>query len=157
MFSLISFLKNFARTKHWWREELQLPVTITRSFLNSFKWQKLFERYRQLRLSRSKFFTKVISRFKSFSLNGYDLRFLSSDFLRNVWPLAQRAEIRERIASESLQKTRTKSYDVAGHVGRIKTVITKHLRKMFRSRTHKAAECNTTVRINWDKLTETRS
>jgi len=33
-------------------------------------------------------------------------------------------------------------------VGRIKTVVTNHLRKMFRSRIHKAAECNTTARIN---------
>jgi len=33
-----------------WREELQLPVTIKRSFLSSYKWQKMFERYRQLRL-----------------------------------------------------------------------------------------------------------
>ena len=52
MFSLISFLKNFSRMKPWWREELQLPapVTIKRSFLGSCKWNKLFERYRQLRL-----------------------------------------------------------------------------------------------------------
>ena len=50
MFSLISFLKNFSRMKHWWREELQLPATIKRSFSSSYKWQKLFERYTQLRL-----------------------------------------------------------------------------------------------------------
>jgi len=42
----------------------------------------------------------------------------------------QRAETRERIASESLQKDRTKFYVVAGHVGRAKTVVTNHLRKM---------------------------
>jgi len=69
----------------------------------------------------------------------------------NVWPAAQRAAIRERIASESLQKIRTKFYEVAGHVGRVKTVVTNHLCKMFWSRIHKAAECNTTARINWDK------
>jgi len=34
MFSLISFLKNFSRMK---REELQLTVTIKRSFLSSYK------------------------------------------------------------------------------------------------------------------------
>ena len=56
--------------------------------------------------------------------------------------------LRERIASESLQKIRTKFYEVAGHVGRVKTVVKNHLRKIFRSRIHKAAECNTTSRIN---------
>jgi len=30
--------------------EFQLPVTVKRSFLSSYKWQKCFERYRQLRL-----------------------------------------------------------------------------------------------------------
>jgi len=50
LFSLISFLKNFSRMKRCWREELQLPVTIKRSFLSSYKWNKLFERCRQLRL-----------------------------------------------------------------------------------------------------------
>ena len=75
----------------------------------------------------------------------------------NVWPPGQRAEIREEIASESLQKIRIKFYDVAGHVGRVKTVVTNHLRKMFRSRIHKAAECNTKAMINRDKLNETNS
>jgi len=50
MFSLISFLKNFSPMNQWWREEWQLPVTIKRRFLGSYKWKKLFERYRQLRL-----------------------------------------------------------------------------------------------------------
>jgi len=39
--------------------------------------------------------------------------------------------MRERIASESLQKIRTKFYEVAGHVGRIGQ-----------------SKCNTTARIN---------
>ena len=56
--------------------------------------------------------------------------------------------LRERIASESLQKIRTKFYEVAGPVGRVKTVVTNHFRKMFRSRIHKEAEFNTTARIN---------
>ena len=60
----------------------------------------------------------------------------------------QRAEIRGRIASELLRKIRTKFYGVAGHVGRVKTVVTNHLRKMFRRRIHKAAERNTAARIN---------
>jgi len=50
----------------------------------------------------------------------------------NVWPPGQRVKIREKIASESLQKIRTKFYEVAGHVGRVKTVVTNHLRKMVR-------------------------
>jgi len=65
--------------------------------------------------------------------------------------------MRERFASESLQKIRTKFYEVSGHVGRVKTVVTNHLRKMFRSRIHKAAEGNTVARINSDKSTETNS
>ena len=69
----------------------------------------------------------------------------------NAWSPGQRAEICERIASESLLKIRTTFYEVARHLGRVKTVVTNHLRKMFRSRKHKAAECNTTARINWDK------
>jgi len=35
---------------------------------------------------------------------------------RNFWPPGQRAEIREKIASELLQKISTKLYEVAGHV-----------------------------------------
>jgi len=35
---------------------------------------------------------------------------------RSVWTPGQRAEIRERIDSKSLQKIRTKFYEVAGHV-----------------------------------------
>ena len=46
MFSLISFVKNFFRMKRWWREELQLPATIRRSFVTSYKWKNLFGRYR---------------------------------------------------------------------------------------------------------------
>jgi len=50
MFSRILYLKIFSRMKRWWREEFQLPATIKRSFLSSYKWQKLFEQYTQLRL-----------------------------------------------------------------------------------------------------------
>jgi len=60
----------------------------------------------------------------------------------------QRAEIRERVASQLLQKIRTKFYGVAGHVGKVKTVVTNNLGKMFRSRIHKVAEGNTTAMIN---------
>jgi len=42
-------------------------------------------------------------------------------------------------------------------MGRVKSIVTYHLPKMFRSRIHKAAECNTAARINSDKLTETNS
>ena len=54
----------------------------------------------------------------------------------------------KELLSESLQKIRTKFYEFAGHVGRVKTVVTNHLRKMFRGCVHKAVECNTTARIN---------
>ena len=40
---------------------------------------------------------------------------------------------------------------------RVKTVATNHIRKMFRSGIHKAAERNSAARINSDKLTETNS
>jgi len=158
MFSLISFLKNFSRMKHWWREELQLPVTIKRSFISSYKWQKLFEWYTQLRLlpnqiiCRSCFTFQIIFTDWIWFVNSFKC---FSD--GNVWPPGQRAEISEIIASESLQEIRTKFYEVAGHVGRIKTIVTKHLRKMFRSCIHDAAECNTSARINWNKVTETNS
>jgi len=158
MLSLFSFLKNFSGMKHWWREELQLPATIKCIVLSSYKWQKLFERYRQIRLFPKQIicqscftfqiiFTKLIWFVNSF-------KYVSDG---NLWPPGQWAEIRERIASESLQKIRTKFYEVAGQVGRVKTVVTNHLRKLFRSRIHMAAECNTTARIHWDKLTETNS
>ena len=70
MFSLISYLKFFSRMKRWWRKALHLPlpVTIKRNLLSRYKWKKLFERYRQLRLLPNKIFAKVISCFKSFSL-----------------------------------------------------------------------------------------
>jgi len=45
----------------------------------------------------------------------------------------------------------------AGHMGRVKTVVTNHLSKMFRSRIHKAAERNTAARLNTDKLSDTNS
>jgi len=43
------------------------------------------------------------------------------------------------------------------HVGRVKTIVTNHLRKMFRSRIHEGAERNTAARMNSDKLTDTNS
>jgi len=42
-------------------------------------------------------------------------------------------------------------------VGTVKTIVTNHSGKMFRSRVHKAAERNTAVRVDSDKLTETNS
>jgi len=58
---------------------------------------------------------------------------------------------------EWLRKIRTKFYEVAGHVGRVKTAITNQLGKMFRSRIHKAAERNRAAGTNSDKWTETNS
>ena len=158
MFSLISFLKNFSYMKHWWREELQLPVTIKGTFLSSCKWQKLFERYTQLRLLPKQILCQSYFTFQTIFTNW--ILFVNSFKCvseGNFWPPGQKAEIRERIASESLQKIRTKLYQGPGHVGRVKTLVTNHLRKMFRSRINKAAECNTTARKNWDKSAETNS
>ena len=42
-------------------------------------------------------------------------------------------------------------------VGRVKTVVTNRLRRMFRSRMHKAAERNTAAWINSNALIETNS
>ena len=125
---------------------------------NSYTWQKLFEWHTQLRLfpkqiiCQSYFMFWIIFTKWIWFVNCFKC---VSD--GNVWPPGQRAEIRKRIASESLQKLRTKFCEVAGHVCRVKTVVANHLRKIFRSRIHKAAECNITPRINWDKLTETIS
>ena len=49
----------------------------------------------------------------------------------NVGTPEQRADVHERIISESLQKILAKFYEVVGHVGRVKTVVTNNLRKMF--------------------------
>jgi len=125
---------------------------------SSYKWQKLLERYTQLRLFPKQILCQSYFTFWIIFTNWIwfvnTFKCISDG---NVWPPGQRAEIRERIASESLQKSRTKFYEVPEHVGRVKTVVTSHLRKMFRSHINKAAECNTTARINWDKLTETNS
>jgi len=156
MFPLISFFKNFSRTQHWSREKLQLPVTIKGSFLRSYKGQYLIDWYRQLPLSPKQI---VCQSYFTFQIIFTKWIWFVASFKcvcdGNVWPPGQRVEIGERIASESLQKIHTKFYEVAGHVGRVKTVVTNHIRNMFRSCIHKAAEYNITTIINWDKLTET--
>jgi len=105
MFLLISYLKNFSRMKHWWREELQLPGTIKRSFISGYKWQKLFVRYTQLRLLLKQINYQSYFTFQIIFTNW--IWFVNSSKCvsdGNVWPPGQRAEICERIASESLQK-----------------------------------------------------
>ena len=85
--------------------------------LCSYEWNKFLEGFRHLWLlpkqvlCQSHFmfliiFTKWIW-FSNSSKCFFDI---------NVWPTGQGAEIRERIASRSLQKIRTKFYEVAGHV-----------------------------------------
>jgi len=71
----------------------------------------------------SKFFAKVISCFKSFSLNKYDLRILSSIFLIEIFDLwgKELKYAKELLLNASLQKIRTKLYEGAGHVGIVKT------------------------------------
>jgi len=81
----------------------------------------------------SQFFAKVIPCFKTiFTKWIWFANYFKCFPDGNAWPPGQRAEIRERIASESLQKIRAKFYEVAGHVGRVQTVVMYHLRKMFR-------------------------
>jgi len=75
--------ENFSRMKRSWREELQLPITIKRSFLSRVP---INEKACSSDMG-SKLFAKVISRFKSFSLNEYDLRILSSFFLIEMFDL----------------------------------------------------------------------
>ena len=104
-----------------------------RQFLRSYKGQKLFEWQLQLRLSPKQIFCQCYFTFQIIFVKW--IWFVTSfkcvcDW--NVWPPGQRVEIHERIASESLQKIRTKFYEVAGHVGRVRTVVTNHIRKMFR-------------------------
>ena len=158
MFSLISFLKNFSRMKRWWREVWQLPVTIKRSFLSSYIRKKLFERCKQLRLLPKQILCQSYFMFQIMFTKWIWFAISSKCFSNGyVSPPGFRAETRERIASKSLQKIRTKVYEVAGHVGRVKTMVTNHLSKMFRSRIHKAAERNAAARIISDKLTDTNS
>jgi len=101
LFSLISFLKNFSFMKRSWREELQLPLTIKHSFLSriAINGKTCSNDIGSFDSFRSKFFAKVISCFKSFSQMNMICEFFKCFSHRNVWPLGQRAEIRERIAS----------------------------------------------------------
>jgi len=62
-----------------------------------------------------------------------------------------------KIASESLQKIRTKLWGCRTCVGRVKTVVTNHLRIKYFEVIHKAAERNIAARTNSDKLTKTNS
>jgi len=65
----------------------------------------------------SKFFVKLISRFKSFPPNKYELRIISSVISdRNILPPGKRAEIREELLLNHYRKSITKFYEVAGHV-----------------------------------------
>jgi len=163
--------ENFSRMKRRWREKSQLPVAIKRSFLSSHKWKKLFEPCRELRLLSKQIICQSYITFQIISTQGY-LRALDIPVFTkwiwfansfkcfydgNVWPPGQRAETCERIVSESLRKICTKFYGLAGHVDRVKTAVTNHLREMFRSHIHKVAQRNTAARINWDKLTEINS
>jgi len=63
-----------------------------------------------------------------FDLRGKELKYAKKLFLNHYRKSVQNSE-------------------VAGHVGRVKTVVTNHLRKMFHSRIHMAVERNTAARI----------
>jgi len=75
---------------------------------------------------RSKLFAKVISRFKSFSLNEYDLQILSSVFLLEVFKILRKEP---KYAKEFVLNYYRKSVQnpgFVGCVGRVKTVATNH-------------------------------
>ena len=75
---------------------------------------------------------------------------------RNIWPPGKRAETREKLLLNHYRKS-VQNSEVAGHVGRVKTVLTNHLRIKYFEVIHKAAERNIAARINSDILTETNS
>jgi len=83
------FLENFSRMKRSWRKELQLPVTIKRSFLSrrAVNENTCSSDTGSFDSTRSKFFSKVISCFKSISPNEYDLRILLSVFLIEMFDI----------------------------------------------------------------------
>jgi len=124
IFSLSLFLKNFSRMKRWWREELQLPVTVKRSFLSSYKWKNCSSDIGSFVSFRSKFFAKVISYFKSFSSNENDLRILQTEL---------------KYAKKLLLNHYRKSVPIAMklqdmRMGRVKTNVTNHLRAIHKWR-----------------------
>ena len=141
--------------KRWWREELQLPVTIKQGFLNSYKWKKYSSDIGSFDSFRSKFFAKVISCLKSFSVNEYALRILSSVFLIEMFDLRGKGQ---KYAKELLLNQYRKS--VQNYMWLqdmwVKPAVTNHFRKIFRSRIHKTAERNTAARkiriINWNQF-----
>jgi len=103
LFSLISFLKNVSRMKRSWREELQLPVTTKRSFLSrvAINEKTCSSDIGNFDSFGSKFFAKVISCFKSFSLNvclanTKWIWFAKYFSRRNVWPPGHRHRWRNR-------------------------------------------------------------
>jgi len=130
-------LKNFSRMKRWWWEELQLPVTIKRSVLSSksLKIKKFSSDIGSLDAFRSKFFAKVISYVKSFSLNEYYLRILSSVFLIEIFDLLGKELKYAENSFWIITENPYKFWSCRTCVGRVKTVVTNHLRKMFRSNT----------------------
>jgi len=124
LFSLISFLKNFSRMK--WPEELQLPITINHSFLSSYKWKKCSSDIRSFDSLR-KFFAKVISCFKSFSLNEYDLLILSSVFLIEMLDLWGKSwNTRKNCFWIITENSHEILWGCRTCVGRFKTAVTNH-------------------------------
>jgi len=116
--------------------------------VSSHNWQKLFQRYTQLWLFPKQIICQSYFTFQIVFINW--IWFVNSFNCvsdGNVWPPGQRWNTRKNcfwIITENL-------YNVLRLQDMWVTVVMKHLRKMFRTRIHKAAECNTTARINWDK------
>jgi len=107
---------------------------------------------------RRKFFAEVISYFKSFSLDEYDLRIFSSVFLIEIFDLLEK-EL--KYTKESLLNHSRKSVQNSEVAARHVWVELKLWSRTTYVRCfeviHKAAEINIATRINSDKLTETNS
>jgi len=96
--------------------------------------------------------------FEIFSLNEYDLRILSSVFLMEIFDLrGKELKYAKELLLNHYSKSVHKFYEVAGHAGGVKKLVTNNLRNMFRSHIHNATERNTAATINLGKLIETRA
>jgi len=83
------------------------------------------------------------------------LRILSSAHLIEIFDLrGKELKYAKELLLNHYKKSVQDSVRFAGHVGRVKTVVTNHLRKMFRSCMHKG---NRTQYCSQDKSTETNS
>jgi len=83
----ISYLKNFSRMMCWWREVAATSNNQTQHF-SSCKWKK--NRAADQTPSEANSLPKLFYAFKTFALNEYDLRILSSVFLMEIFNLPEK-------------------------------------------------------------------